>query len=97
MIQQVGLRSSHLMRYPHAFSGGQRQRIGIGRALITHPRFIVADEAVSALDVSVQAQILEILSDLKEKLEDYGIELQNYYFVRKSILKKSICGLLDVY
>ena len=69
MIQQVGLRSSHLMRYPHAFSGGQRQRIGIARALITRPRFIVADEAVSALDVSVQAQILEILSDLKQKLD----------------------------
>lgn len=69
MIQQVGLRSSHLMRYPHAFSGGQRQRIGIGRALITRPRFIVADEAVSALDVSVQAQILEILSNLKDKMD----------------------------
>ena len=69
MIQQVGLRSSHLMRYPHAFSGGQRQRIGIARALITRPRFIVADEAVSALDVSVQAQILEILADLKERLD----------------------------
>lgn len=69
MIQQVGLRTSHLMRYPHAFSGGQRQRIGIGRALITNPRFIVADEAVSALDVSVQAQILEILSELKAKMD----------------------------
>ena len=67
MIEQVGMRSSHLMRYPHAFSGGQRQRIGIARALITHPRFIVADEAVSALDVSVQAQILEILGNLKDK------------------------------
>lgn len=69
MIQQVGLRASHLMRYPHAFSGGQRQRIGIARALITRPRFIVADEAVSALDVSVQAQILEILGELKEKMD----------------------------
>lgn len=69
MIQQVGLRSSHLMRYPHAFSGGQRQRIGIARALITRPRFIVADEAVSALDVSVQAQILEILADIKQRMD----------------------------
>jgi peptide/nickel transport system ATP-binding protein len=94
LLERVGLSEEHLYRYPHEFSGGQRQRIAIARALTLNPKFIICDESVSALDVSIQAQVLNLLNDLKQEFNltylfiSHDLSVVKYMSDRIAVMKK---------
>jgi ABC-type oligopeptide transport system ATPase subunit len=94
MLRRVGLQPDHAERYPHAFSGGQRQRIGIARALIMRPSLVVCDEATAALDVSVQAQVLELLLELQREFRltylfvAHNLEVVRDFCTRTAVMRK---------
>jgi oligopeptide transport system ATP-binding protein len=91
LLEVVGLSDRHVNRFPHEFSGGQRQRIGIARALASDPLFIVCDEPISALDVSIQAQVVNLLEDLQEKLD------LTYLFIAHDLsMVRHICSRVAV-
>ena len=90
-LEMVGLSEKHIQRFPHEFSGGQRQRIGIARALVLNPTFIVADEPVSALDVSIQSQVLNLLKDLQQELD-----LTLLFIAHDMSVVEHLCGRIAV-